>query len=168
MGILVPRVVFRDITRITPAFLQKNGIKALVLDVDNTLTAPNSHELYPKVRCWLAEMRAAGVPMMIASNNTPSRVKPFAKNTGLPYISFCCKPSPYWLLAARRKWKLPARSIALVGDQIFTDLLGGHLFGAPVLLVRPHAPETGATVTWRRHLEAPIIADYYKKGGRLL
>ena len=113
-------------------------------------------------------MRAAGVRLMLASNNTKRRVAPFAARLGLGYASFCCKPSPLWLLAARRRWGLPRRAIALVGDQIFTDLLAGTLYGATVLLVRPMYQDIKPTIRLKRKLEKPLLMRYYKKGGQLL
>ena len=40
--ILTPEYIFKTIECIHPDFLAAHGIKALVLDVDNTLTADNS------------------------------------------------------------------------------------------------------------------------------
>ncbi len=168
MCILTPRHIFKDITRITPEFLQQQGIRALVLDVDNTLTAHGSQEVTPEVEAWLAGMRAAGVRMMIASNNVKKRVAPFAGRLGLSYVSFCCKPSPWWLWAARRAWHLPKKQVALVGDQVFTDLLAGTLWGARVLLVQPMYADIKWSIRLKRRLEEPFLRRYYKKGGTLL
>lgn len=168
MGLFTPEVVFRDITHITPAFLRAKGVLALVLDVDNTLTAHGSQELSEPIAAWLHAMQAAGVRLMLASNNTKARVAPFAEKIGLPFASFCCKPSPRWLLAAQKQWGLPRRAIALVGDQIFTDQLAGRLYGVRVLLVRPMYEDVKPTIRIKRVLEKPFLMRYYEKGGRLL
>ena len=168
MGLLTPDYIFKDVTRITPAFLRRHGIRGLVLDVDNTLTEHGSHELRPQVAAWLVLMRENGIHMMIASNNVEQRVAPFAQKIGLDYISFCCKPSPYGLMAARRKWGLPRSRMALVGDQIFTDAWAGALYGIRVLLVRPMARDPKPSVRLKRRLEKPFLLRYYKNGGKLL
>lgn len=168
MPFLTPKYIFADITHITLQFLKKNDIRALVLDVDNTLTEHGSQELRPDIEEWLYQMQAAGIRMMIASNNTKERVAPFAEKLGLDYVSFCCKPSPIFWFSARRKWKLPRKNIALIGDQLFTDALAGHLSGVPVLLVRPMAEDPKFSVRFKRKLEAPFILKYYNKGGKLL
>lgn len=165
---LTPKVVFTDVTHITPEYLEENGIKALILDVDNTLTEHDSQELRPDIAAWLDTMKQRGVGMMIASNNLEKRVAPFAEKLGLDYASFCCKPSPLFYLASRKKWKLPRRQVAIVGDQLFTDALAGRLWGVRVLLVRPLAEDTKPTVRFKRRLEAPFLLRYYKKGGKLL
>lgn len=95
MPLFTPTIVFERITCITPEFLGARGLRALILDVDNTLTAHGSQELPPDVAAWLDTMRAAGVKLTIASNNMPGRVAPFAKRVGLEYQAFCCKPSPF-------------------------------------------------------------------------
>ena len=130
MPLFTPTIVFERITCITPEFLGARGLRALILDVDNTLTAHGSQELPPDVAAWLDTMRAAGVKLTIASNNMPGRVAPFAKRVGLEYQAFCCKPSPFGLRRARRAMGVSRREVALVGDQIFTDVFGGNRMGA--------------------------------------
>ena len=97
----------------------------------------------------------------------PGRVAPFAKRVGLEYQAFCCKPSPFGLRRARRAMGVSRREVALVGDQIFTDALGANLYGIPVLLVQPMRQDTKATIRLKRALEKPVLARYYKKGGRV-
>ncbi len=168
MAIFTPSCVFRNITHIDLDFLRSKGIKALVLDVDNTLTAHGSQTLNKDIAQWLDMVRAAGIKLMLASNNTEARVAPFAKRIGVEHASFCCKPGPKWLLCAKRKWRLPNSAIALIGDQIFTDQLAGGLYGVKVFLVRPMYRDTKPTIRLKRFLESPFLVRYYKNGGRLL
>lgn len=167
MPLFAPTIIFERITCITPEFLRARGIRALILDVDNTLTAHGSQELPSDVAAWLGVMRTAGVKLTIASNNMPGRVAPFAKRVGLDYQAFCCKPSPLGLRRARRAMGVPRHAVALVGDQIFTDALGANLYGIPVLLVQPMQQDTKATIRLKRALEKPVLARYYRKGGRV-
>ncbi len=160
--------LFRDVTRITPEFLRGAGIRGLVLDVDNTLTPHGSQEVSAEVLAWLSQMRAAGVRMMLASNNYEARVAPFANKLGLSYKSFSCKPLPGSLADAARQWGLQKNQIAMVGDQIFTDVLAANLYGAAMLMVRPVSHDPSFTVRFKRRLEAPFISRYYRKGGTLL
>ena len=90
--ILTPEYIFKTIECIHPDFLAAHGIKALVLDVDNTLTADNSQVLEHTVQAWLDEMRAAGIRLTIVSNNTAKRVRPFAERIGLDWVPLACKP----------------------------------------------------------------------------
>ena len=89
-----PEYVFQDVSHITPEFLAQKGIRALVLDVDNTLTADRSQELPPEVARWLADMKAAGIGLTILSNGSAPRVQPFAERLGLLWVSRAAKPLP--------------------------------------------------------------------------
>ena len=166
--LLTPEYLFSGAGAVTPEFLRQHGIRALALDVDNTLTAHNSQALPAAVAAWLDQMKAAGVALMIVSNNTRKRVAPFAASLGLPFVSMACKPLPWGICKAARQLGVSRREFALVGDQLFTDRLGGALAGVTVLVVRPMAPEIKWGIKMRRHLEKPFIHQYYKKGGKLL
>ncbi|MDL2327747.1 YqeG family HAD IIIA-type phosphatase [Ruminococcaceae bacterium OttesenSCG-928-A11] len=168
MPLFVPDIIFKDVTHISLAFLRELGIEGLVLDVDNTLTGHGSHDLRPDVAQWLKAMQDGGIRLMLASNNTEERVAPFARKIGLEYASFCCKPLPRWLKEAERRWGLPRKAVALVGDQIFTDHLAGSLWGARVFLVRPMYKDSKPTIRLKRMLEKPLIQKYYDKGGKIL
>lgn len=168
MPLFTPTAIFKGVERITPEYLRSKGIRALILDVDNTLTGHGSQELPPQVEAWLAQMKGAGIRLMIASNNFEKRVAPFARRIGLEHCSFCCKPAPFGLARARRALGVEKDGVALVGDQIFTDALGANLYGIPILLVEPMHQDTKASIRLKRALERPFIAHYYRKGGRRL
>ena len=63
--LITPEYVFKDVTHITPEFLAGKGIRALVLDIDNTLTADRSQELPDEVAGWLVQMKEAGIGLTI-------------------------------------------------------------------------------------------------------
>lgn len=165
---ITPEYLFAGVGSITPAFLRAQGIEALALDVDDTLTAHGSQQLDDEVARWLEEMRAAGVKLMIVSNNSAGRVAPFAGRLGLEFVSRACKPLPFGLAAARRRFGVPRARMALVGDQLFTDRLAAALYGVRGLVVCPRADAVHPGVRFKRHLEAPFIRRYYRKGGKLL
>ncbi len=167
MRVLTPDYYFKDVTHIRPTFLKKLGIKALALDVDNTLTEHDSQHVREEILQWLEEMQREGILLMLASNNVSKRVAPFADSVELPYACFCCKPSPRWLFAAKKRWGLPRRQIALVGDQIFTDGLAGRFSGVRVFLVKPLAEDTKWSIVLKRKLEVPFLAKYFRNGGTL-
>lgn len=167
MSILCPDYIFKSVDRISPQFLHERGIRALVLDVDNTLTAHDSQELAPGVADWIERMRDAGIALRISSNNTAARVRPFAEKLGLPFVSFSLKPAPRGLRIARRALGVEKREMALVGDQVFTDMLAAKFYGITVLMVQPVAPDFKWNIRFKRVLERPILARYYKKCGKL-
>lgn len=167
MSLFIPSFIFKKITFISPKFLSENGIKALILDVDNTLTAHGSQELDEDVKMWLEGMKKENIALIISSNNTKNRVLPFAQKIGLDFVSFSCKPMPQGLFRARKKLGVAKNEIALVGDQIFTDVLGANLYGIKMLMVQPMHKDIKPTIMLKRRLEKPFIDKYYKKGGKL-
>ena len=165
--LVTPQYLFASVSRITPEFLRRQGVSALVLDVDDTLTAHGSQELEEEVARWLADLRQAGVRLAIVSNNTKGRVAPFAGRLGLDFISFACKPLPAGLARARRRFGVPKSRLAIVGDQLFTDRLAASLYGIRAYIVRPRGGGP-SRVRFKRWLEKPFMSRYFKKGGRLL
>ncbi|MEG1931949.1 MAG: YqeG family HAD IIIA-type phosphatase [Pygmaiobacter sp.] len=166
MSLFYPTELFTTVSTITPQYLAAHHITALILDVDNTLTAHGSQELSPEVEQWLHTLKAAGIALIIASNNFKSRVQPFAQRIDLDFVSFSLKPLPRGLAAACRRLGVPKKNIALVGDQIFTDVLGANLYGIAVLMVRPREADTQWNIRLKRKLEEPILRRYFSRGGR--
>ena len=166
--LFTPEYLFQSVASITPEFLRQQGITALVLDVDNTLTGHNSHQLDDDVQHWLSAMRSAGIQLMIASNNTGRRVQPFAQSIGLAFVANSCKPLSFGLKRACKEFGVPRSQMAIVGDQLFTDRAAGALFGIRALVVVPRSPDFKKGILFKRKLEQPFLKRYYKKGGKLL
>ena len=166
--LITPEYVFKDVTHITPVWLEEKGIRALVLDIDNTLTADRSQELPAEVAQWLEEMRKAGVALTIVSNGAEQRVKPFARKLGLAYLYRAAKPLPFALMVARRRMGVKRREMAMVGDQLYADRMAAALYGIPGLMVIPRGPDLGAQVVLKRKWEKRHWQAYYGRGGKTL
>ena len=159
--LITPEYVFKDVTHITPEFLAGKGIRALVLDIDNTLTADRSQELPDEVAGWLAQMKEAGIGLTIVSNGAEKRVRPFAEKLGLAYLYRSAKPLPFALMAARRRMGVKRKQMAMVGDQLYADRIPG-------LMVIPRGPDLGAQVVLKRKWEKRHWQEYYDRGGKTL
>lgn len=157
MGVIVPDFQIDRVTAITPAFLKQNGIEALVLDVDNTLTTHGNPEPGEGVLDWIDSMRSAGVPMMIVSNNSRGRVIPFAKLLGLPFVSRGWKPLTVGMTKACNEFGLSPEKVAIVGDQLFTDILGGKWKGMKTILTEPFLLEDGPFFRFKRKIENGLM-----------
>lgn len=168
MSFFRPEQIFYRTFSITTEYLRQKGITTLLLDVDNTLTAHGSQDLPCEIRDWLVQMKKSGIKMAIVSNNVKKRVQPFANALGLDYCSFAIKPSPFGLIKACKNLGVSKKTAALVGDQIFTDMLAAKLFGIPCLLVEPMHNDTKWTIRLKRLLEKPFIKMYYKHGGTII
>lgn len=163
MTIFKPTYALKKITEITPAALKKRGIKALILDVDNTLTTHNNPTPAEGVPEWIEEMNSAGIKLIIVSNNNADRVTPFAEMLGVHFVPNGAKPLPMGILKAVRELGVPKNRICAVGDQIFTDILGANLAGIRSIFVYPIEPETSLPFRFKRAVEKPLLP---KRNGR--
>ncbi len=157
MALLRPSYAFKRITDINPEFFTEKGIKCLLLDVDNTLTTHDNPVPATGVESWLEEIKSKGINAVILSNNSDERVKPFAKRLGLSYIPRACKPLTFGITRACREHNLGTNEIALIGDQIFTDIIGGNLKGILTVLVEPYEIEDKFFLKFKRKIEKPIL-----------
>ena len=94
------------------------------------------------------------------SNSKEKRVAPFAQKIGLQYISLGLKPLPTGYLRGVNRLKEKRKNVAIVGDQMFTDILGGRAVGVKTILLTPIKPEDGWSFKIRRRLEKNIIGKY--------
>ena len=168
MNKLYPNAVARRVWQITPQLLNSWGVKGLILDIDNTLTADRSQELPEEVAGWLEAMRRAGVKLTIVSNGAEKRVRPFAEKLGLAYLYRSAKPLPFALGVARRRMQVKRREMAMVGDQLYADRMAAALYGIPGLMVIPRGPDLGAQVVLKRKWEKKHWQEYYDRGGKTL
>lgn len=118
--------------------LEELGLQAVLVDVDDTLLKAAAERIDDRVRTWFETLREAGVPVAILSNGSRNRVAQIAAEVGVPALSMAGKPFSW---AFRRGLGLlgevdPART-AMVGDQLFTDVLGANRAGLKTILVAP-------------------------------
>ncbi len=147
----------RSVCRITPEMLQAMGVKGLLLDIDNTLTTHDNPVPAEGVMEWIASMKAAGIQMRLVSNNHPPRVEPFAKLLGIPCICDSRKPLSDGFMRAMCSMDLPKTQLCVVGDQIFTDILGSNWFGVKSIYVPPMELEKTAFFKFKRFMEKPFL-----------
>jgi HAD superfamily phosphatase (TIGR01668 family) len=159
LKIFYPKLYSSSLVEIEPEFLEKLGLKGILLDLDNTIVRRESNRFSKEVEAWLVELRSRGFKLGIVSNNSRQRVGAVAGLLELPPVHRAVKPlvSPF-----RRAMKMlgtkPAET-ALIGDQIFTDILGGNLCGLYTILVVPLAgKEFWGTRLFSRPLEKIVLA----------
>lgn len=158
-----PRYWVKNVLSIDKDFLESNGIDALILDLDNTLSMhgdPAAEEGIPE---WLDKMRALGVKMVVVSNNTNRRVAPLAGKLGLPFVANGAKPLTVGLTRALRHLGTDRKRTAVVGDQIFTDVMGGNFAKMPTILVEPFHIEKGILFKIKRAAESLVFRRDFSK-----
>ncbi len=159
--LLKPNIKIDRVTDITPEILKKYNINSLILDVDNTLSTHHGDILTDGLTDWLSLMKEKGIKLIVLSNSKERRVKPFAEKIGLPFISMGCKPLPFGYIRALKAMGSNRKNTAIVGDQIFTDVLGGNMVGVQTLLLTPILLESTAGFRFKRKIER-IVFKLYK------
>ena len=121
--ILYPKAYLENVEQITIEFLQKNKIKALILDVDNTLIDYHRN-LSKEVVKWARELKQQGVKLYILSNtNHKEKVEEVAKALDIEYQNLAKKPLKSGFLKVEKILTEKPENIGVVGDQIFTDVI---------------------------------------------
>jgi len=133
-----PREVLARVTDATPAWFSERGLEAAILDLDNTLI-PYGYEGEPPetLTRWLASLKEAGIPAILLTNAKPGRTRRWAKKLGIPGLGPAAKPLPFGFLWAAGRLGTPHLRVAVFGDQVFTDVLGGNLLGFYTVYVVP-------------------------------
>ena len=163
MAVFRPTAVRQGLMDLTPEFLTGLGARALLLDIDNTVASYTSHEPIPGAVEWAKKMVDAGFRVLVVSNNFKRRVQPFAARFGLGCISFAMKPFPFGYLKARRRLKVKRTECVIIGDQIFTDVIGANLCGMKSVLLTPIEEEEGFSFRVRRHFEKGLREKFQRR-----
>jgi HAD superfamily phosphatase (TIGR01668 family) len=164
--LLRPAEYRRSIQQIDLDRLAAMGIKAVLLDLDNTLVEWNNPEPTAELRQWLAALRARGMQPCLVSNNRGARVRDFAAKVGLPYVSRAVKPRRKGFREAMAMLGVTPAQTVVVGDQLFTDILGGNRLGAYTILVQPLHPRELLWTRMMRRLERPLLRRWHGEGLR--
>ena len=127
-----------NIYDITGEALARRGIRLLLADLDNTLVPYGVPLPDERLKAWRDELKEHGVTLFILSNNRhESRPRIFAQALDVPYIGHAGKPKTPSFFAAMEQVGVTREQTAIIGDQIFTDVLGGNRAGVATILVRP-------------------------------
>lgn len=156
MKLFKPNFYFKNIFSVNPQFLKENNIKALLLDADNTLCIYHDNKPIDGVLEWINEMKSCGIDLHILSNGKPGRLTEFSKNVNLPCFYMSLKPLPFKISKAVKKLGFKKSEVALVGDQMFTDILGGNLSGITTIWLDYIQIEDSRNFHFKRKIESKI------------
>ena len=161
-ALLVPDYIFDTYRDITPEFLSSIGIKALLIDIDNTLAPYEQAEPDEHIIKWFASLSEHGIKAALISNNHAPRVELFNTSLGLDAYPDCGKPKSEGLIRAMEKLGVSTEHTAGLGDQLLTDTLAVHRLGMPSIIVPPIKDKANAFFKFKRMLERPYIRKYFK------
>lgn len=133
----IPDLIIDDIYALTPERLRGLKIELLLLDLDNTLAPYTAMRPDVKLRNWIDSLRRAGIEPFILSNTRGVRAGAFSQALSVGYVARAQKPRTRRLFRVlARKGVSPDRA-ALVGDQIYTDVLCARRAGVLAVAVEP-------------------------------
>ena len=132
----LPRLMLNALTDLTPEMLQRRGITLLMMDFDNTIVPYTRNVPTPEMNAWLKAMQETDIQLCIVSNSKRQRVVAFSRQYGVDCITHSKKPFSRGICACLEKYQTTPDKAALVGDQIYTDVLGGNCAGLTSILVR--------------------------------
>lgn len=157
LEILKPGLYVTSLARVPVGTLVAKGIKGLVVDLDNTIALWNDDYLAPEVLEWFTAVSQAGLKACLTSNNSRERGRQVAEKLSLPAVFNCGKPRRRGLRQALEVLGTTPPETALIGDQIFTDVLGGNRLGMFTILVRPLSPHEFVGTRLMRQLERMVL-----------
>ena len=141
----------------------QNGIRALILDIDNTLAPYEEPDPNPRVLAWFSALKEAGIVAAFVSNNDHERVGRFNREIGIPMYPKGKKPLKKFMRRAITDLGVPPSDTAIMGDQIFTDVWAGRNVGIRCIVVPPIKDKTDWFTRFKRLLERPILRYYRKR-----
>lgn len=155
--ILAPDEYLRSVTDIDLGRLARAGVRGMIIDLDNTLLPRDTNEVPGSLVAWVTALASRGIRVCLVSNNWHERVHEVAAELGLPLVAKAIKPLPFAFWKALKVLDVRPRECAVVGDQVFTDVLGGNLVGCRTVLVSPLSSTDLAHTLVLRRLETLIM-----------
>ncbi|MCI0464835.1 MAG: YqeG family HAD IIIA-type phosphatase [Gemmataceae bacterium] len=154
---LAPDLHLNSVLELTVGRLRTLGLQGLLLDVDCTLKDYHAERIPEPVQSWIEELRSAGVRMCLLSNGKSRRIGRLAQTVNLPYVARALKPLPFGCYRGLRRLALRPAQVAVVGDQLFADVLAGRLAGLFTVLVRPTSPAEPWFTRIKRPFERGVL-----------
>ena len=160
-----PDRAYNSIEELDLKALYESGIRGLISDIDNTLIAPGAKMPDRRMTDWIAAAREIGFDICLLSNAARRRVTRLSSGFGVYAIAMAGKPTQKGFLKALRLLKLEPAQACVIGDQIFTDILGAKLAGMMAIHIKPITKREIFTVFMKRFVEYFIMKGYYKSVG---
>ncbi len=140
----------------------ESGIRGIIFDIDNTLVPYDVKEPTQEIKDFINVLRDRGFRVLLLSNNTKLRVTRFNQSLKINALHNAWKPRRVNILRAIDRLKLQKNQVAIIGDQIFTDILGGNRTGIMTILVEPVSEKDEPITKIKRGIERRIVNKYLR------
>lgn len=137
--------------------LRQAGVTTVLLDMDNTVVPWHCAQVPPKAVAWIHKAKQEGFRLYLLSNNLHARVAPLAQQLEIISVANACKPWKRGLRTLQKRYNVDIPHSVMIGDQIFTDILAGNLWGTKTILVDPLLKREGRMTWLARTMERIIM-----------
>ncbi|MBQ4634586.1 MAG: YqeG family HAD IIIA-type phosphatase [Bacilli bacterium] len=158
----IPDIYAKSIYDVNYDNLVERGIKCVLFDLDNTLIPPSMKKPSPKLVNFLNELKKTQLHFIIYSNGRSKRVKHFEQLLNLECISPAGKPFRGKFDTIIKKYHYNQSEIAIIGDQLLTDVAFGNNVGITTILVNPLSLKDSFFTRFNRMREKNILKKLYK------
>ena len=162
--LLAPDWQLKELQEMDWGLLKDQGIEGLLLDLDNTLIPWDCDRMPLRTTRWLEDAQKKGFLVAVISNNRAGRVAELVEPLGIPYVARAYKPVGRGFGQAAALLKLAPNAVAVVGDQLFTDILGGNRAGMKTVWVQPLFAPVMAGTRIIRWLERWAVKKMRERG----
>jgi len=162
MSVFHPKKYFENITQISPKWLEKQSIKGILTDLDDTLVPYDVPLPTDELINWFKTLHENGIKILIISNNGESRVQAFCNCLNVKYIHKAGKPKKKAFLKGLELLDLPSENVVFIGDQLFTDIYGANKMQIKSIAVKSLSSRSGLLVDIKRCIEKPIWRSFFK------
>ncbi len=164
LNLLTPKLYVESIYALDLNYLKERDIKGIIADLDNTLVPWNTDDVCSELKEWIKNVREKQFKLCIVSNNSRERGEPLSYQLDVPAYWKAVKPRRKTFRKALKEMRLKAEEVAVVGDQIFTDVLGGNRLGLYTILVKPIDKKEFIGTRFVRRIEKIVLTILYRKG----
>jgi HAD superfamily phosphatase (TIGR01668 family) len=158
----IPDIYQKSIYTIDYQKLYDRGIRCLLFDLDNTLVPVSIKVPNKKIKDLFNEIKEKGFKIILFSNSHKKRLKVFKDELEVDCCASACKPFSKKFLAVLKEYNYNVSEVAIIGDQLLTDILGGNKVGITTILVNPVSPKDALTTKIMRYYERKIIRKLRK------
>ncbi|MEG0137968.1 MAG: YqeG family HAD IIIA-type phosphatase [Bacilli bacterium] len=164
MEFYVPDMYKKNINDIDYKKLKQNGIKCLLFDLDNTLVPYSDKVPTKKVKDLFKKLKEQGFKVIIFSNSGKKRLTPFKEQLEVDCCPRAFKPSPKKFISVMKELNYEVSQVAIIGDQFFTDIVGGNKVGIMTILINPISKKDMIFTYIARAREKNLIRKLSKAG----
>lgn len=157
LNILKPNIYLESVFYLDLEYCKNLSIEGFIIDIDNTLVEWDKKYASDQVKSWLKTLELKGFKVCLVSNNTQDRVVKFNEELKLPAIHRAVKPRLDPFRKAMEIMGTTSYTTAVIGDQIFTDILGGNRLNLYTILVLPMGNNELAWTKLVRKLEKKLL-----------